>query len=294
MLGGGTLLWLLVDRHHARKAARDAEEQLALADLGVRIQSGRDPVPIPAGPATPAGTASPGAVRPEPGRDHVARLAPRTFDPLFALHGHGLPVPYLRTLAMFESDMKPRQLERRSSAAGLLQVVDVVRVGFNSRHGTAYERRDLLDPAINIQVASDLLARIAAGYERYHPDVPNLRTDWTNPRFVELLTFGWNAGFSERAGVGSVVAALTARGQHDVTIDDVFRAARSAGASDNLSNPRKLQWTKRVAAQHLREMARDDADGYAAAALATAPPPPAPAPAPITSPDQVEAAQGGA
>jgi hypothetical protein len=30
-----------------------------------------------------------------------------------------------------------------------------------------------------------------ASYARNHPAVPNLHADWNNPRFVELLTFGW-------------------------------------------------------------------------------------------------------
>lgn len=287
MLGGGALLWLLVDRHRAKKDAQDARDELALADLGVRVEAASTPQVRPAA-APPS--------RPPPGRSDLARLAPRTFDAVFALHGRGLPVPYLRALALHESDMNPRATMSTSSAAGLLQVIDVVRSGFNARHGTAYERRDLFDPAINVTIASDLLARIAAAYERYHPEVPNLRTDWSNPRFVELLTFGWNAGFSERAGVGLVASTLVARRQRDLTIDDIHRAAKAAGASAHLSNARKVRWAKAVTAQYLRERARDEADGYEAPAPVASVVSAAVAPdaGPVTAPAQVESSEAAA
>lgn len=253
LLGGGALAWLYLDNQRARKEAQEVRDQLAMAESHVGDERMRPTVPV----------VTPTAARP-PARSELVRLAPRTFDAIFAMHGHGLPVPYLRALALHESDMNPRAQMQTSSAAGLLQVIDVVRTDFNRRYGTAYERRDLYDPAINVTIASDLLARIVAGYQRNHPEVPNMRTDWSNPRFVELVTFGWNAGFSERAGVGFVVGTLVARRQRDITIDDVHRAAKAAGASRHLSNPRKVRWAKAVTAQYHREVSRDLGDGYVA------------------------------
>ena len=39
-----------------------------------------------------------------------------------------------------------------------------------------------------------------------------------------------------------------------ITIDTVHAAAKPAGASRHLSNPRKVAWCKGVAALHRREM----------------------------------------
>ena len=119
-------------------------------------------------------------------------------------------------------------------------------------------RADLLKPAVNIRIAADLLRRIADSYERNHPEVENMLEDWNNPRFVELLTFGWNAGYSERGGVGRVVSYLEDRGlAHAVTIDSVHRYAKAAGASRHLSNAKKVAWCKGVALLYTREKAHD-------------------------------------
>ena len=81
-----------------------------------------------------------------------------------------------------------------------------------------------------------------------------MQTDWDNPRFVELVVFGWNAGYSEAGGVGRVARYLEAQGRGDeVTIDAVFDAAKAAGASRHLSNDAKRRWSKGVAAAYFRE-----------------------------------------
>ncbi|MBZ0233856.1 MAG: hypothetical protein K8M05_16120 [Deltaproteobacteria bacterium] len=82
-----------------------------------------------------------------------------------------------------------------------------------------------------------------------------MRTDWRNPRFAELVTFGWVAGFSEAGGVGSVVGHLETKGATAIDVELVHGHARHAGAIEHLSNPRKLEWTKRVVALYLRERA---------------------------------------
>lgn len=183
------------------------------------------------------------------------RLAPRTFDSIFAAHGQGIPVPYLRALALNESNMNPRASS--GPALGLLQVLEVVRQDYNQRTGATYARQDLLDPVINVRIATSALATIAHSYATNHPRVRNLHPDWRNPRFIELLTFGWNAGWSERGGVGRVAKYLEQRGVFDQTIDTIHQAARAAGASPHLSNTAKVAWCKRVAAQYARELAAE-------------------------------------
>jgi hypothetical protein len=182
-------------------------------------------------------------------------LAPRTFDQIFAAYGHGIPVPYLRALALRESGMNARSSD--GPAWGLLQVIEVVRQDFNQRTGATYTRQDLLNPIVNVSIASSALATIVESYARNHPHVHNLQPDWFNPKFVELVTFGWNAGWSERGGVGRVSTFLEQRGVLDQTIDTIHQAARAAGASQHLSNAAKVAWSKSVVAQYLRELAAD-------------------------------------
>jgi hypothetical protein len=182
-------------------------------------------------------------------------LAPRTYDDVFAGSGRGLPVPYLRALALHESDMRPRLAD--GPAWGLMQVIEVVREDFNRRERKNFTRSDLLDPAVSVTIAASSLALIAKSYAANHPSSSNLQTNWRNPQFVALLTFGWNAGWSERGGVGRVASFLEQRGA-DVTINSVFDAAKASGASPHLSNPMKLAFAKQVTRQYFAELADEE------------------------------------
>ena len=182
-------------------------------------------------------------------------LAPRTYDDVFAGSGRGLPVPYLRALALHESDMRPRLAD--GPAWGLLQVIEVVREDFNRRERGNFTRADLLDAAVNVTIAASALALITKSYAANHPSSPNLQANWRNPQFVALLTFGWNAGWSERGGVGRVASFLEQRGA-DVTINSVFDAAKASGASPHLANPMKLAFAKQVTRQYFAELADEE------------------------------------
>ena len=182
-------------------------------------------------------------------------------------HGAGIPVAYLRALANAESGLRP------DDPLGLINVVKVALADYNRRHPEAkIQAAQMRDPATNIKVAADTLHQIAESYERNHGDLPNLRTRWWNPRFTELLTFGWNGGYSERAGVGRVLRYLKARPPAErptaITIDTVFAAAAAANATRHLSNPRKLRYSKGVVASFLREFERDARDRAATPAVA--------------------------
>lgn len=145
-------------------------------------------------PGCPVGTAPapvPGPVSIVQGPVSIIREAqlPRTFDWVFEQYRRHVPIEYLRALAMRESSM---QVAAQSEAgSGLFQIIDVVRRDYNRVHGTRYERDDLFDPVVNVAIATWLLQAITRSYARNHPNVPNLMTDWDNPRFVGLLTFGW-------------------------------------------------------------------------------------------------------
>ena len=175
----------------------------------------------------------------------------RRFDPVFERYRGNLPLEYLRALVERESDGRPEA--RTSSAIGLMQIVPVVLTDYNKRHGTAYQGAQLVDPATNVAIGCELLRLIIGSYRKNHPRIPNLQADWSNPRFVELLTFGWNAGFSEAGGLGRVARYLEQLGAIDITIDQVSAHAKLAGASKYLSNPAKVAWCKSVVALYQRE-----------------------------------------
>lgn len=215
-------------------------------DLAARLQA------LP--PGAPAPSAAPGRNATSFARLPRIELAPRTYDDVFAGSGRGLPVPYLRALALHESDMRARLTD--GPAWGLLQVMEVVREDFNRRERRNFTRSDLLDPAVNVTIAASLLALIAKSYAANHTS-PNLQPNWRNPQFVALLTFGWNAGWSERGGVGRVVSFLEQRGM-DVNINSVFDAAKASGASPHLLNPMKLAFAKQVTRQYFSELADEE------------------------------------
>lgn len=192
-----------------------------------------------------------------PGTEARTPALPRTFDDLFAMHGQGLPVAYLRALAWHESRLDPRATTKRSSATGLLQIIDVVRSDHNRIHGTAYTREDLFDPVVNITIAAAALRRIIDSYARNHRACPNLVEDWNNQHFATLVTLGWNAGWSERAGVGRVVGYLKQLGTTDITAELVHQHARAAGANEYLQRADRLAWAQKVARQYAAERARD-------------------------------------
>lgn len=177
----------------------------------------------------------------------------RRFDAVFERYRGSIPLAYLRALVDRESNGRPDV--RTGSAVGLMQIVPVVLADYNKRHGTAYQSAQLVDPATNVAIGCELLRIIANSYRKNHPHVANLQTDWNNPRFVELLTFGWNAGFSEAGGVGRVARYLEKLGTVDITLDQITAHARVAGASKHLSNAAKVAWCKSVVALYMRERA---------------------------------------
>lgn len=179
----------------------------------------------------------------------------RRFDAVFDRYRGSLPLAYVRALVERESDGRP-DVRTGRGAVGLMQIVPVVLADYNKRHGITYQTSDLVEPLTNVAIGCELLRLIAESYRKNHPHVPNLQPDWNNPRFVELLTFGWNAGFSEAGGVGRVARYIEQLGgANDITLDLVTAYAELAGASKHLSNPAKVAWCKSVVALYQRERA---------------------------------------
>lgn len=175
-------------------------------------------------------------------------MLPTTYDALFRSYGSGIPINFMRALTQRESNFNPRNAT--GPAWGLMQITEVVRRSYNSRHRTNYSRNDLLNPKVNVMMAGDLLRRIEHAYSK-HPD-PNMKPDWSNPEFVKLVLAGWNSGYSEGGGVGKVASWLEARGM-PVTHDNVFRYAGKVGATTQLQRPEKAAWQRGVAHLYFAE-----------------------------------------
>jgi hypothetical protein len=199
----------------------------------------------------------------------VADVALTTqFDPIFKKYAGKIPVAYLRALGYRESGLRADAANAGgpNAARGLLQVVGVLREDYNRRHGTNYVSNDLLDPDLNVKIAADLLNLIVVAYGK-HPS-KNLQVDWHNPEFVKLLTAGWNAGFSEAAGVGKVARYLEQRSEL-VTHDNVFANAAAAGGVVYLQRPDRANWHRSVADLYYLQPDRfDTAMGFGTVLLA--------------------------
>lgn len=212
------------------------------------VERPHDGAELPRSSEPPASTTSASAdARP------AERALTRDFDPLFREYGQGIPVSYLRALGNAESGLNPRD------RLGLINVVPIAVRDYNRRHpGANLTPAQMTDPPVNVRVAADTLREIIASYRQHHPDVLELAEDWARTPFLELLTFGWNAGYSEKRGVGRVVRFL--RATHPgapITLDAVADAAHAAGAAATLSNSRKRSYCKGVVAAYRREVARD-------------------------------------
>lgn len=214
------------------------------SQLDISMPATTGAAPIETRPLAPPGTIAPTV-------QFATSPRVRRFDPLFQRYRGAIPIEYLRALVERESSGQPSV--RAGSAIGLMQIVPVVLDDYNKRHGTKYRSEHLNDPATNVAIGCELLRIIIESYRKNHPRIRTLQADWNNPQFVELLTFGWNAGFSEAGGVGRVARYLEGLGAQDITIDQVAAHAKLAGASKHLSNAAKVAWCTSVVALYLRE-----------------------------------------
>jgi soluble lytic murein transglycosylase-like protein len=173
---------------------------------------------------------------------------PTAYDALFNRYRESIPLNFMKALTQRESNFNPKNAS--GPAWGLMQITEVVRHSYNKRHGTSYSRADLLNPAINVKMAADLLKRIVTAYAK-HP-AANMKTSWSNPEFVKLVLAGWNSGYSEGGGVGKVARYLHDRGL-PVTHDNVFQYANAAKATYQLQRDEKRRWQAGVASLYFSE-----------------------------------------
>ncbi len=173
------------------------------------------------------------------------------WDPVIERFAGHVPVAFIRALVHGESGGDSQKENPVSHAAGLLQITDIVRKDWNAAHPDApVSRTDLFDPETNVRIGAALLNRIVQTYRRHRTLAP----DWRSRRYAELVALGWNAGYSDRGGVGLAVGELEAAGARpdDVTVDSV--AAVAAGlpkASRFVALPARVAYAKAVADLYL-------------------------------------------
>jgi soluble lytic murein transglycosylase-like protein len=173
------------------------------------------------------------------------------WDPVIERFAGNVPVAFIRALVHGESGGDSQKENPVSHATGLLQITDIVRKDWNAAHpGAPVSRADLFDPEINVRIGAALLNRIAQTY-RHHP---TLKPDWSSRRYAELVALGWNAGYSDRGGVGLAVGELEAAGAQaaDVTVDSVARVAASLPQTSRfVALPERVAYAKAVADLYL-------------------------------------------
>lgn len=173
-------------------------------------------------------------------------MIPHEYDALLAYYGGGLPLEFLRALAWNESRMNPQSVSE-TGATGIMQIVQSVRKGFNDANGASFTRADLLRADVNIAMGAWLLNRIVRAWTAKHP---SLQPDFASPRYVALLVLGYNAGWSEAAGVGRVVGGLEREGwpSETITVQAIHENAARLGGVAKLSRPDVPRYALAVAA----------------------------------------------
>lgn len=150
---------------------------------------------------------------------------PSTYDAAFRLHGHGIPVDYLRALAWSESGLRADARAKGSTATGLFQILRPTWDDYERRHG--YPGLDRTNPDDATELAADLLDQVTRAYA-----AAGLPPDWPDREYARLVTLGYKAGWSRQQGVAHALAALP-RSSWD---------AESVVAQSSLDFPRSHIW----------------------------------------------------
>lgn len=207
------------------------------------------------------------------------------FDVIFAQHGRGLPIPFLRALASKESNFKPdselrkgidletrvrQDTGKRDSYWGLFQVgIKNVLKGFNKAHGTDISKDRLFNAEVNTTIASwQIRHQIIDAYNVWSEkhNIPELKTNWNNLNWVKLVLAGWNSGHSRAGGVQAAALYLKSRGL-PITHDNLFRHGKVLYKGKvkkakylNQEFDKKRRWQAATAKRYFKELGRENHD----------------------------------
>ncbi len=171
-----------------------------------------------------------------------------------------IPPAYLLTLLHYESGGRPDCVMKTSHATGLFQITWAALADYNREAGTHFELEAMKDPELNTVIAVRTLHRIMKSYEKNHPESIGA-PDWSSPRYLGLLTLGWNAGYSEASGVGYVVSAMEKAGvpKDKITATNVRLAAdKLKTAGKHLREKDRVDWVRRLVMAFLGGKIDDD------------------------------------
>lgn len=174
---------------------------------------------------------------------------PTTYDSAFALVAEqsGAPFQWLRALAWMESGMNPAN--KTGKHWGLFQVPPEVVADYNKAHPpeqNAFTHEDMLRPEPNCAVFAWDIARIMRAMRGC-----GIATNWRSKDYAKIVTMGWNAGWSNAAGVCKVARWLAAN-KKPITHANLYKFAKVAGGAWSLQSPTKFKWQSEVAALYQR------------------------------------------
>ena len=184
---------------------------------------------------------------------------PTTYDSLFKKYGSpDLPVAYLRSLAMMESNFNPQCVVEPNR--GLMLISKLTLDDFNKLNGTKVKENDLFDPKTSVRIGTWVLRRIVDLYKQRAPGLMESR--WNDPQWVALLTLGWKAGWS---AVADYIAALRSKVSDDkIDLDAIISLAQvkhpvsdiwaKPSPGPYMSDPKLRTWVLKVVQKYFREL----------------------------------------
>lgn len=196
-----------------------------------------------------------------PTKKSGAASPPRADTPLDTIYREecsGIPVEYLQALAHQESRTNPKEM--KDACWGLLQVCPTVLTSYNKRFGTSYQMGvEMLEARLNVRVACELIGRIPGFYVSQHPAAFPGGFSWSNRRHVDLLTQGWNAGWSESRGVSGAIGLLLDWGYSadQITAAAIAKASKDGRFPSNITKrlgERGTTWLRKVSALYFQNL----------------------------------------
>lgn len=177
------------------------------------------------------------------------------YDDLFKKLGSpDIPSSYLWALAKQESSLNPNATGP-GGEIGLMQIAKITLKSYNERHpNNQLTPETLREPENNISVACWLIRRILSSFSANHP--VSLKTDWNSSRFVGLVTQAYNAGESEKSGVGRAVKELEKSNTPTTHITHIATAkiAKNMGFNKWMPETARLNYIDRVVRDYFRKL----------------------------------------